>query len=73
VTGGILTTQGGLTVDPHGRVLLASGGALPGLFAGGGSAAGISGPSCDGYSSGNGLLSAFGFGWIIGAQLGPHR
>lgn len=69
VTGGVLTTQGGLRVDPRGRVLRADGAALAGLYAGGGSAAGISGPSADGYSSGNGLLSALGFGWIIGHEV----
>lgn len=66
VTGGILTTQGGLRVDTSGRVLRPDGTHLRRLYAGGGSAAGISGPSADGYSSGNGLLTAFGFGWIIG-------
>lgn len=69
VTGGILTTQGGLRVDPRGRVLRRGRVAIPGLYAGGGSAAGISGPTADGYSSGNGLLCALGFGWIIGRQL----
>lgn len=68
VTGGILTTQGGLRVDVHGHVLCDDATIIQGLYAGGGSAAGISGPSADGYSSGNGLLSAFGFGWIIGEQ-----
>jgi len=34
-----------------------------------GTAVGISGPSWRGYSSGNGLLSALGPGWIIGNHL----
>ncbi len=69
VTGGILTTQGGLRVDHKGRVLRSDESALLGLYAGGGSAAGVSGPSADGYSSGNGLLCALGFGWIIGHEI----
>ena len=69
VTHGVLTTQGGVVVVTCGRVLDAAGVPVPGLFAGGGTACGLAGPSSDGYSSGNGLLSAFGFGWIIGNQL----
>jgi fumarate reductase flavoprotein subunit len=69
VTSGILTTQGGLDVDLQGRVRHVDGGTIPGLFAGGGTAVGISGPDSRGYSSGNGLLSACGLGWIIGEQL----
>lgn len=66
VTHGILATQGGLVVDPGGRVLDRDGVPVPGLYAGGGTVCGLAGPSSDGYSSGNGLLSAFGLGWIIG-------
>ncbi len=69
VTSGILTTQGGLRVDVNGQVLRAGGAVIRGLHAGGGSAAGISGVSADGYSSGNGLLAAFGFGWIIAEHV----
>lgn len=72
VTSGILTTQGGLDVDPAGRVRHGSGGVIPGLYAGGGTAAGISGPDSRGYSSGNGLLSACGLGWIIGDGVREH-
>jgi fumarate reductase flavoprotein subunit len=70
VTPGVISTQGGLEVDPCGRVQLSTGGAIPHLFAGGGTAVGISGPEPTGYSSGNGLLAALGFGWIIGRQMG---
>ncbi|GAA4610685.1 hypothetical protein GCM10023195_44590 [Actinoallomurus liliacearum] len=42
---------------------------IPGLYAGGGSACGISGASSEGYMSGNGLLAALGFGWLIGDHL----
>jgi fumarate reductase flavoprotein subunit len=69
ITSGILTTQGGLDVDLSGRVIRSSGGVIPGLYAGGGTAVGISGADSRGYSSGNGLLSACGLGWIIGEQL----
>jgi len=46
---------------------------VPGLFAGGGTACGLAGASSDGYSSGNGLLTAFGFGWIIGNRLASRQ
>jgi len=59
----------GVVVDPSGRVLDTAGVPVPGLFAGGGTACGLAGASSDGYSSGNGLLTAFGFGWIIGNRL----
>ena len=69
LTSGLLATQGGLEVDTTGRVLRADGSWVENLYAGGGSAMGISGPSSRGYSSGNGLLSALGLGWIIGEHL----
>jgi fumarate reductase flavoprotein subunit len=50
-------------------VLRADGTWVENLYAGGGTAMGISGPSSRGYSSGNGLLSALGLGWIIGEHL----
>ncbi len=70
LTSGILATQGGLDIDTTGRVLREDGSTIPGLYAGGGTATGISGPSSRGYSSGNGLLAALGLGWIIGEHLG---
>ena len=69
ITHGILATQGGLTIEPTGASCVASGSAIAGLSAAGGAATGISGPSPDGYSSGNGLLAALGLGWIIGNRL----
>lgn len=69
VTHGVLATQGGAVVDTVGRVLRADGTPVPGLRAGGGTAAGLSGPDSDGYVSGNGLLSALGMGWVIGNDL----
>ncbi|MFE9102524.1 FAD-dependent oxidoreductase [Actinomadura geliboluensis] len=73
VTHGLLATQGGLVIDPSGRVLDGAGAPLPGLYAGGGTACGLAGPHSDGYLSGNGLLSAFGMGWIIGNGLAQRR
>lgn len=69
LTHGVLTTQGGAAIDVQGRVLRADGSAIPGLRAGGGTAVGLAGPDSAGYSSGNGLLSAFGMGWIVGNEL----
>lgn len=72
ITHGILTTQGGLAIDAAGRVLRSDGTPIAGLSAAGGAATGISGPSPDGYSSGNGLLAAMGMGWIVGNRLGSE-
>src|SRR5690606_5738708 len=67
VTPGLFHTQGGLAVDDVGRVLRADGSAIPGLYAGGGAAAGISGSAgAEGYCSGNGLLTAIGLGYLAG-------
>jgi fumarate reductase flavoprotein subunit len=67
VTPGLFHTQGGLAVDDDGRVLREGGGVIPGLFAGGGAAAGISGrQGAGGYASGNGLLTAIGLGYLAG-------
>jgi fumarate reductase flavoprotein subunit len=66
VTGALFHTQGGLAVDTRGRVLRVSGEALPNLFAGGGAARGVSGPSSWGYMAGNGLLTATTFGRLAG-------
>jgi flavocytochrome c len=58
VTGALFHTQGGLAVDPVGRVKRQDGALVPNLFAAGGAAAGVSGTSAAGYLSGNGLLTA---------------
>ena len=67
VTGALFHTQGGLAVDAVGRVLRDDGKPLPNLYAGGGAARGISGPSSWGYMAGNGLLTATTFGRLAGA------
>ena len=64
ITGTLAHTQGGLRVDMHGRVLRTDGSVIPNLYAGGGTAAGVSGDGASGYLSGNGLLTALGFGLI---------
>jgi fumarate reductase flavoprotein subunit len=66
VTGALFHTQGGLVVDGKGRAVLADGAALPNLFAAGGVACGVSGPTVAGYLSGNGLLAAVGLGRLAG-------
>jgi fumarate reductase flavoprotein subunit len=59
-------TQGGLLVNGDAQVLRADGTTVPGLYAAGGAAAGISGHGADGYLAGNGLLSAFGLSYLAG-------
>lgn len=65
-------TQGGLAVDDDARVLRNDGTAIPGLYAGGGAAAGVSGKAgALGYASGNGLLTATALGRL--AALAASR
>ncbi len=66
VTGALFHTQGGLRVDRHSRVLRPDGKTIPRLYAGGGVAAGLSGHGAGGYLSGNGLLTALGYGMLAG-------
>jgi fumarate reductase flavoprotein subunit len=66
VTGALFHTQGGLVVDAGARVLRADGAPVPDLYAGGGTAAGLSGHGPGGYFSGNGLLTALGYGMLAG-------
>ena len=65
VTGALFHTQGGLQVDERAAVLR-NGVPIPGLFAAGGAAVGVSGDGAYGYVSGNGLLSALGLGYLAG-------
>jgi fumarate reductase flavoprotein subunit len=76
VTGALFHTQGGLEVDSECRVLRAASGQvagelrfIPGLWAGGGAARGVSGRTVEGYLSGNGLLSAVAAGWIAAQSI----
>jgi fumarate reductase flavoprotein subunit len=65
ITGALFHTQGGLDVDASARVLR-SGKPVPGLYAAGGAAVGMSGRGADGYLAGNGLLAALGLGFLAG-------
>lgn len=69
ITGALFHTQGGLLVDANAAVLR-SGALLGGLYAAGGSACGMSGRGADGYLAGNGLLAAFGLGYLAGRAAG---
>jgi fumarate reductase flavoprotein subunit len=74
VRGAIYHTQGGLRVDGTARVVRPDGSPLPNLFAGGGSARCVSGPSFWGYLPAMGLCSAVTLGMIAGgaaAALAP--
>jgi fumarate reductase flavoprotein subunit len=66
VTGALFHTQGGLRVDKRARVLRPDGKPVGNLYAGGGTATGISGSGSAGYIAGNGLLTALGWGKIAG-------
>jgi fumarate reductase flavoprotein subunit len=66
VTGALFHTQGGLLVDAEARVLKDDATLFPNLFAAGGAAIGVSGDRASGYLSGNGLLTAFAYGWLAG-------
>jgi fumarate reductase flavoprotein subunit len=68
VTGALFHTQGGLSVNGDANVLR-DGEPIPGLYAAGGAAAGISGNGAAGYLSGNGLLAALGLGFIAGRTI----
>jgi fumarate reductase flavoprotein subunit len=65
VEGALFHTQGGLLVDGDAAVLR-RGRPIPGLYAAGGAAAGISGHGAAGYLAGNGLLGALGLGYLAG-------
>jgi fumarate reductase flavoprotein subunit len=66
VTGALFHTQGGLAIDAACRVKRKDGIVFPNLFAAGGAAAGVSGPTAAGYLSGNGLLTATVLGRLAG-------
>jgi fumarate reductase flavoprotein subunit len=62
-------TQGGLRVDGHARVLNSDSAPIPGLYAAGGAANGISGKGASGYLAGNGLLPALGLSFLAAEDL----
>ena len=66
VTGALYHTQGGLQVDGQARVLRSDRTAFANLFAGGGSARSVSGPSSWGYLPAMGLTTAVVLGRLAG-------
>jgi fumarate reductase flavoprotein subunit len=62
-------TQGGLVVDGSARVVDEQDRPIPGLYASGGAAAGISGHGANGYLAGNGLLPAFGLAYLAATAV----
>jgi len=66
VVGAIYHTQGGLEINKDARVLRTDGTPLPNLFAGGGAARSVSGPSSWGYLPAMGLCTAVTLGRIAG-------
>mgnify|MGYP000880832187 CR=1 FL=1 len=66
VVGALYHTQGGLCVNKNARVVRDDGSALPNLYAGGGAARGVSGPSSWGYLPAMGLCSSVTLGWLAG-------
>ncbi len=70
VTGALFHTQGGLVVDRTARVTRTDGAPIANLFAAGGAACGVSGPTAAGYLSGNGLLTAVALGRVAGREAG---
>ncbi len=71
VTGALFHTQGGLKIDQQARVLRPDGSCIPHLYAGGGTAVGLSGKAGPaGYLSANGLLAALTLGKIAGDEAG---
>jgi fumarate reductase flavoprotein subunit len=72
VRGALFHTQGGLRVDTRARVLRPDGKPIPGLYAGGGTAVGVSGSGYRGYSSGNGLLAATVLGKVAGEEASGY-
>jgi fumarate reductase flavoprotein subunit len=73
VCGALFHTQGGLKVDTGARVLRPDSRPIPGLYAGGGTAVGISGSGAEGYLAGNGLLAALGLGKIAGEAASDEQ
>ncbi|AXB41143.1 FAD-binding protein [Amycolatopsis albispora] len=62
-------TQGGLLVNEYAAVVDPEDRPIPGLYAAGGAAAGISGHGAAGYLPGNGLLPAFGLAYLAANDI----
>lgn len=67
VGGALYHTQGGLEIDEEARVRRKDGSVFPNLFAGGGAARSVSGPSSWGYLPAMGLTTALVLGRIAGS------
>ncbi|MDB5055037.1 MAG: fumarate reductase/succinate dehydrogenase flavoprotein domain protein [Bacilli bacterium] len=64
---GLFHTQGGLVINKYAQPIKADGTPIENLYVGGGVAVGVSGEQgAGGYSSGNGLFTALGWGKIAG-------
>lgn len=72
VCGAVFHTQGGLQIDANARVLQTDGTGIANLFAGGGNARSVSGPSCWGYLPAMGLCTAVTFGRLAGRSAAEH-
>lgn len=66
VTGALFHTQGGLCVNEEARVVRPDGSSFPNLYAGGGAARSVSGPSVWGYLPGMGICTAVTLGKLAG-------
>ncbi len=66
VTGALFHTQGGLCVNHEARVISQDGTPFPNLFAGGGAARSVSGPTDRGYLPAMGLCTAVTYGRLAG-------
>ena len=72
VTGALFHTQGGLCIDHNAAVVRPDKTPLPNLFAGGGAARSVSGPSCQAYLPGMGLCTAVTLGRLAGKSAALH-
>jgi fumarate reductase flavoprotein subunit len=72
VTGALYHTLGGLEVDKNAQVRKVGGGLLPNLFAGGGAARGISGPTASGYLPASGICMAITLGRLAGSSAAKY-
>lgn len=70
VTGALYHTQGGLCIDAYARVMRQDDTPFPNLFAGGGTARAVSGPSYWGYLPAMGLTTAIVGGCVAGREAG---